>query len=1347
MGSRHVRASLRHHGPRPGWALLLVGHMFGGRTREDPGHRQARAGHGRGEAARPGGQDARPRVGRDDHEPGGRVRRRGSPAPQGGGGRRGDRPVHGALLGPAHDPQGPLDGARFGRARARRRPARIGRARHRQGPGGHHPHPPRDRGRLRRARGLGPGGRVGGQGHQRAPLPLVQGDHGRQVTAGDRLCPRRPGARRELGRRRRRGHRGGRLHPSPAEGGRPGGQGRRRRARGGHRGPGPLRGRDRLRGHRGGLDQPAHPAGGRRAGGGRRPRRAGRGAGGGDRRGQGRRRAPGRPQGLGRAGRRGRPRRRPGGHAARLRRRNHRPLQGHRRHAGAGGQTQRLPGGGVAHRATGRRPGADAPGGPRRGPHDRARGGGARWPARRGRGRDHRLRGPRAPGPVQLRAGGGAGRRARRGRRRQPRRGGRRMVPAPAPGGADRQDGFTTALRGSWYLRCDPAPCGYADLEDDRRDQQGRRGTDLHHLGLWRGRGPLQGRPPADRGSREAKGLMRPPLPSAEPGRAKRGLTRRLERRSRTRGARRHRFLSPEGMQARHRYMTGVPAIMEAAHLLRSLGMAAWLLLRVALRRLGAIVAEHAAEPSRPLPLERLLARRAEAERRLAATAPPWPSAEIDLVERARGFLRGGLLRYAGPRQLARWRLRAVERQLGAAAMDLAELPGPVLAVRQHAGVAEEALAGARADIADQLAEAADSSRALAAATADGVRTASVITAHALLVASMAAGRATRTGSLATGRATRTASLATGRAAWAGLVAVGRGVHAVVLALGGALLAIARGVLRAGRAAGRPLCPIVRALAAPPDPRLPAWRRFLRPVAGALTLTLLAGALAGLPAAAMLGGSVKAASAGLPDLANLQPLSQPERTQVYDRDGHLIEVLHDEQDRIVVPLTSMPQVLRDAVLAAEDERFYQHHGIDDRGILRALLANLIQGQTVQGGSTITQQLVRNAYPDLRDRSLVRKVKEASLAAQLEERMTKDQILEAYLNRVYFGAGYYGVEAASRGYFGRHVADLSLAQAATLAGLIREPEGANPRNSPDRAVQRRNTVLQQMVSLDMVSPTSAAKATRTALKIQPPRETGGRYPWFIDALKRQLMDDPRLGGTVAERRRNLYEGGLRIITTLQQQAERAAATWRPASGPDVALVSLDPRNGAVRAMVGGRNYSRHKFNLAIQAERQAGSSFKPFVLAAAMDDGISPDSLWESSGFSSDDVCGVPWKVENFEGHGSGKIPLREATWHSVNGVYARVMARLCPSKVVSMGQRVRDLRQPGRLPEADPVHPDQPARPDADRQPPAGRAAHLRRARLPGHRRAQGRRAQRHRHRGPDRPAGGRQDRHHPGLP
>jgi penicillin-binding protein 1A len=777
---------------------------------------------------------------------------------------------------------------------------------------------------------------------------------------------------------------------------------------------------------------------------------------------------------------------------------------------------------------------------------------------------------------------------------------------------------------------------------------------------------------------------MEAPLPIAEPGRAERGPTRRA-------------------------------AIM-AADLLRSIGLAAWLLvtqpgrrlrLRAARRRLGAAVAVHRDGLARPRSLERLLAGRDEAERRLDGTSPPWPSIELDPADRLLGFLRAGLPRFGGPRQLASWRLRAAERRLGAGAMDLPELPGPVLAVRQHAGVVEEALDAASAEIGEQLADAADSSRALAMALADQTRTASAIAARATRAwaivagremragslaaaratgaasivagraawaASIVAGRATWAGSLATGRAARVAATATGRAARSVGLGVGRGIRAVALAFGWALLAILRAALAVARVVGRPVGPIVRRLAAEPDHRLPAWRRFLRPVAAALALTMLAGALAGLPAAAMLGGSVKAASAGLPDLADLRPVAQPERTQVYDRNGRLIEVLHDEQDRIVVPLASMPQVLRDAVLAAEDERFYQHHGIDDRGILRALFANLVQGQTVQGGSTITQQLIRNAYPDLRDRSLVRKVKEASLAAQLEERMSKDQILEAYLNRVYFGAGYYGVEAASRGYFGKHVSDLSLAQAATLAGIIREPERANPRTSAGQALERRNTVLQQMASLNMVPSATATSAARTPLRVQPPRETGGRYPWFIDALKRQLMEDPRLGGTPAERRRNLYEGGLQIITTLdttmQQQAEHAAATWRPRSGPDVALVSIDPRDGAVRAVVGGRNYRHREFNLAIQAQRQAGSSFKPFVLAAAMDAGISPDSGWESSGFSSDDVCGVPWTVSNYEGQGSGRMSLREATWHSVNGVYARVMARLCPSRVVSMAERL-----------------------------------------------------------------------------
>src|SRR4029450_205424 len=166
---------------------------------------------------------------------------------------------------------------------------------------------------------------------------------------------------------------------------------------------------------------------------------------------------------------------------------------------------------------------------------------------------------------------------------------------------------------------------------------------------------------------------------------------------------------------------------------------------------------------------------------------------------------------------------------------------------------------------------------------------------------------------------------------------------------------------------------------------------------------------------------------------------QPERTQVYDRQGKVIEVLKDEQDRIVIPLSQISTTLQQAVIAAEDARFYEHKGVDDRGIVRAAVSNLLSGQVSQGGSTITQQLIRNSYPDLKDISIVRKIKEAALAAQLEGKLSKQEILHRYLNRVYFGAGYYGVEAASRGYFGKRASQVSLSQAALLAGGIRRSE--------------------------------------------------------------------------------------------------------------------------------------------------------------------------------------------------------------------------------------------------------------------------------------------------------------------
>jgi penicillin-binding protein 1A len=500
---------------------------------------------------------------------------------------------------------------------------------------------------------------------------------------------------------------------------------------------------------------------------------------------------------------------------------------------------------------------------------------------------------------------------------------------------------------------------------------------------------------------------------------------------------------------------------------------------------------------------------------------------------------------------------------------------------------------------------------------------------------------------------------------------------------------LASGMGRVGRpfaAAGRRLAPLVTAMAAPPNRRRRGWLPFARPIVVALALTLLVATATAVPAGIMVADSVKGAGAGLPELEELRQLRQPERTQVYDRQGRVIEVLKDEQDRIVVPLSSISPTLQQAVIAAEDARFYEHKGVDDRGIVRAAVTNLLSGEVSQGGSTITQQLVRNSYPDLKDISIVRKIKEAALAAQLEGKLSKEEILHRYLNRVYFGAGYYGVEAASRGYFDKRASQVSLAQAAMLAGVIREPVSSEPRQHPERAKLLRDSVLERMTQLGMIPADQAAKARKQPLKIQKPRSVGGRYPWFIDGLKRQLQDDARLGKTREARTRRLFEGGLRIHTTLdkdlQLAAEQAVARWLPPpGGPDIALVAIDPRDGGVRAVVGGRNFKHESYNTALQGVgRQPGSSFKPFVLAAALDAGISPDSVWESGGFGDQLVCGSRWSVDNYEGGGSGLVSVRDATRRSVNGVYARLMEKLCPDRVADMAERLGIPKMTDRVP-------------------------------------------------------------------
>ncbi|HKE99502.1 MAG TPA: transglycosylase domain-containing protein [Actinomycetes bacterium] len=497
--------------------------------------------------------------------------------------------------------------------------------------------------------------------------------------------------------------------------------------------------------------------------------------------------------------------------------------------------------------------------------------------------------------------------------------------------------------------------------------------------------------------------------------------------------------------------------------------------------------------------------------------------------------------------------------------------------------------------------------------------------------------------------------------------------------------------------ATRAAAAVVTSLAEPPDEHREGVMRFLRPIAVALVLTALLGGGVALPAGMLLAGRVTAAEAGLPDLGALDKLRRPERTEVFDRYGNRIAVLRDEQDRIVLKLEEIPKLMQDAVISVEDERFYEHKGVDERGIVRAALANLVKGRTAQGGSTITQQLIRNSYPDLKDISLVRKIKEAALAAQLETRTTKHQILEDYLNLVYFGSGYYGVEAASQGYFGKSVKKLMLHEAALLAGIIRSPEGVNPRSTNrtvrERCRQLRNAVIDLMVAQGKVDPQVAARAKAAPVRVKPPRPTAGKYPFFIDYIKQHLLGDPpsdrlsraksdrtgdrRLGGSYEERKRALFEGGLKIYTTLdpmmQESAEAAVKNRLPADGrADAGLVSIDPRTGAIRAMVGGRNYRTAKYNYAWQARRSPGSSFKTFVLATALSEGISPDSLWESSGIPmGTDICGITdWAPQNYEGSGSGPISLREATARSVNGVYARVMGKVCPEKVAAMAARL-----------------------------------------------------------------------------
>jgi penicillin-binding protein 1A len=405
------------------------------------------------------------------------------------------------------------------------------------------------------------------------------------------------------------------------------------------------------------------------------------------------------------------------------------------------------------------------------------------------------------------------------------------------------------------------------------------------------------------------------------------------------------------------------------------------------------------------------------------------------------------------------------------------------------------------------------------------------------------------------------------------------------------------------------------------------------------------------------------------EIPKLDPSRQRHQvnTKIYDSTGQrVLAVLRGNENRVLVDYNEISPVMKQAIVSVEDRRFFEHRGVDLRAIGRAVWQDVTQKGVVQGGSTITQQFIKNTYVR-NQRSIGRKLREAALAWQLEQQWSKKKILTAYLNTIYFGNGAYGVDQASLTYFGHHAKRMSLAEAALLAGLPADPSRYDPVTNPKAARARRKVVLRTMLDQGSISRAQyrAANADSLPHDVQP-QDTRGPGGYFTNYVIQQLVDKYRTRG--------VFGGGLEVKTTLDLELQKighhAIARWlKNPNGPAAALVAVDPRTGAIKAMIGGSNFRESQFNLAVQGERQAGSSFKPFVLAAALKDGIAPDTTFVSKPTT------IPlgdklWSVSNYEDEYLGPINLTDATVHSDNSVYAQLTALVGPRNVRKMAQRL-----------------------------------------------------------------------------
>lgn len=393
-------------------------------------------------------------------------------------------------------------------------------------------------------------------------------------------------------------------------------------------------------------------------------------------------------------------------------------------------------------------------------------------------------------------------------------------------------------------------------------------------------------------------------------------------------------------------------------------------------------------------------------------------------------------------------------------------------------------------------------------------------------------------------------------------------------------------------------------------------------------------------------------------------------SSVYDRNGKLIGNLYYYR-RVWTPISKISPMLQKAVVSIEDNRFYKHNGVDLKGIARAAVHNIIPGGSMEGGSTITQQLAKISLLSP-ERTVTRKVQDITLALQIEQTYSKQEILELYLNSVYLAHGNVGVEAASRYLFNKSAAELNLSEAALIAGMIQSPENYSPLKNMTAAKKRRDLVLKKMAEYKYITSAQAKAAIATSIKIVKQNNNATVGGYFLDYVKEQLLKE----GFTEEQ---LRFGGYKIYTTLDLNAQKAAEQTMTSQLPTIAsakvqpqgaLVSLDAQSGEILAMVGGRSYAGSQYNRAVRSYRQPGSAVKPFVYATALEKGYTAASIFEDKPLSISLENGTDWSPENYDHTFRGPISLRVALRHSVNTVAVQLLQEVGTQTVAEQMERM-----------------------------------------------------------------------------